>query len=52
MNVNKLSGTRISHANTRKIKTIYQREGKKNSGSFLEISMGRIEGKKVADRTN
>lgn len=35
MNVNKLSGTRIGHLNTRKIKRIYQLEGRKHSESFF-----------------
>jgi len=51
MNVNKLSGARISHANTRKIKWIHQLEGRKHSESFLEISMGRLE-RKVAGGRN
>lgn len=50
MNVNKLSEARISHANTRKIKWMYQLEGKKHSESFLEISKGRIEKKVTGGR--
>lgn len=44
MNVNKLSVARIRLANIRKIKRMYQLEGRKHIlESFLEISMGRME---------